>query len=339
MKQRAKIGDVARLAKVSPATVSRAFNNPELLKSETLQKIKDAITKLGYVPDGSGRALSSRRTRTIGLVIPTLDHALFSRFTQAMQTKLAENGYQLLVASHEYNPALEYNAAQALIERGTEALIFVGLERSQALVELVARSNIPTLATWALDTSGKTASVGFDNYAASVQITHHLLELGHREFGIICGHLHHNDRARARVEGVQKTLAKAGIKLPNSRIVEQPFTYAGGRNGLGRLVELSPRPTAIICGNDLLAVGALIECQARGLAVPQQISIVGFDNQELVSHITPGLTTINVPTSELGRKAAAAIIDMLEGEMPEAPIEVPVELVVRGSTGPAPDPG
>lgn len=338
MKQRIKIRDVAKLAGVSPATVSRSFNNPDLLASETLEKIKDAITKLGYLPDASGRALSSRRTRTVGLVVPTLDAAIFSRFTQSMQTSLAESGYQLLVASHEYNPGLEFNAAQALIERGTEALVFVGLERSTALNALIARSNVQVLATWAVDRTARTMSVGFDNVAASELVTRHLLDLGHREFGVICGYLHHNDRARARVEGIRRTLEQAGIKLSAARIIEQPFTYAGGRNGLSNLVELSPRPTAVICGNDLLAIGALIECQARRLAVPGQISIVGFDNQELASHISPGLTTVNVPTAELGRRSADTIIKMLNGEMPAAPVELPVELVVRGSTGPAPDP-
>ena len=335
MTQRIKLADVARLAGVSSATVSRSLNYPTLLKADTLQKIQAAIATLGYVPDSAGRALASRRTQTVGLVVPTLDHAIFSRFTQTMQTTLAESGYQLLIASHEYNPTLELNGARALIERGVDALVLVGLEHSQALRDLLARSGIPMLTTWALDRSGKSVSVGFDNQAASVLAVRHLLELGHREFGVICGVQHHNDRARARVEGVRQALLDAGLSLPASCITEQPFTYAGGRNGLRALVALSPRPTAIICGNDLLAVGALIECQSIGLAVPKEISLVGFDNQELASHVGPGLTTINVPAAELGRVSARTIMQQLAGATIDAPVELPIELVVRGSTGPA----
>jgi LacI family transcriptional regulator len=336
MNQRIKLADVARLAEVSSATVSRSLNNPGLLKKETLKRIQDAIIKLGYVPDGAGRALASRRTRTVGLVVPTLDHAIFSRFTQTMQTALAEAGYQLLIASHDYNPALELNGASALIERGVDALVLVGLRRSQALNERLEQSLIPVLTTWTLDRSAKSVSVGFDNQAASEQAVRHLLDLGHREFGVISGFLHNNDRASARVEGVRQALRQAGLGLPAARIIEQPFTYAGGRNGLRTLAALSPRPTAVICGNDLLAVGALIECQALGLAVPEAISLIGFDNQELASHVVPGLTTLDVPTAELGRLSASAILQMLAGETIKTPVELPIELVVRGSTGPVP---
>lgn len=332
---RTKLADVARLAGVSSATVSRSLNNPHLLKKDTFSKIQDAIVKLGYVPDRAGRALASRRTQTVGLVVPTLDHAIFSRFTQTMQTALAEAGYQLLIASHEYSPALELNGARALVERGVDALVLVGLERGKAVDDLLVQSGVPVLATWTIDRSGKAPSVGFDNLAASALATRHLLDLGHREFGVICGFLHHNDRARARVEGVRTALHEAGLKLAAARIIEQPFTYAGGRNGLRHLAALSPRPTAVICGNDLLAIGAMMECQAIGLAVPQQISLVGFDNQELASHFTPGLTTIDVPAAELGRLSARALLQLLTGNVIQAPIELPIELVVRGSTGPA----
>ena len=334
MIQRIKLADVARLAGVSSATVSRSLNYPNLLKKDTLKRIQDAIVRLGYVPDSTGRALASRRTQTVGLVVPTLDHAIFSRFTQTMQTALAESGYQLLIASHEYNPTLELSGARALIERGVDALVLVGLERSAALDDLLAQSGIPMLATWALDRSGKTVSVGFDNQAASVLAARHLVALGHREFGVISGYLHYNDRARARVEGVREALREGGIKLSAASIIEQPFTYAGGRDGLRALAAMSPRPTAVLCGNDLLAIGALIECQALGLAVPQEISVIGFDNQELASHFSPGLTTINVPAADLGRISARTILQLMAGVVVQAPIELPIELVVRGSTGP-----
>lgn len=333
MKHRVQIKDVARAVGVSPATISRSFNNPELVNALTLQRIKEAIRALGYLPDGTGRALSSRRNNTVGLIVPTLDHAIFSRFTQAMQTSLAEAGYQLLIASHEYNPVLELNSTRTLIERGVEAIVFVGVERSAALKKLLTQSNIPVLSTWNLDPAPGSTSVGFDNKAASAMATQHLLDLGHRQFGVISGFQRYNDRARARVEGVRETLERAGIKLTSANIIEQLFSYASGRNGLDTLMKLRTPPTAIICGNDLLAIGALIECEARGIAVPTDLSIVGFDNHELASHVFSGLTTVDVPTALLGQRSAEVVVGMLNKTGTTGSVELPVELIVRGSTG------
>lgn len=332
MNMRVRLSDVARLANVSSATVSRALSNPDLLHPDTLLRIREAVDKLGYVPHGMARALASRRTRTVGLVVPTLDHAIFSQFTQTLQATLAESGYELLITSHEYKAAIELSGARALIGRGIDALVFVGTQRTRALIDLLERTKIPNIATWSVDRTGAIPSVGFDNEAASARLTAHLLELGHRNFGVISGVTHYNDRARARVDGIRESLRQAGLTLPAANVVEQPFTYAGGRAGLRALCALSPRPTAVICGNDLLAIGALFECQAIALSVPRDISITGFDNSELASHVLPGLTTANVPARELGMRSAQAVLKLLAGETLQTPIELPIELVVRGST-------
>jgi LacI family transcriptional regulator len=337
MTQKATLADVAQLAQVSTATVSRVLSNPSLVRHDTLRKVREAIAKLSYVPDGAARALASRRTHTVGLVVPTLDHAIFSQFAQTLQATFAESGYQLLITSHEYKPALEVSGARALLERGVDGIVLVGLDRGRALNDLLAQHPIPVLATWSLDTRNHIPCVGFDNYEASRRVARHLLELGHRRFGVICGFMEYNDRARARVEGVRDALRESGIPLPAANVVEQPFTYAGGRAGLRVLGGRSPRPTAVICGNDLLAIGALLECRTLGLSVPADISIVGFDNQELASHMVPGLTTVNVPAGQLGRLSAQAMLKLLDGEKLAKPIELDVELVERGSTGPAPE--
>ena len=338
MTRPAKLSDVARLAGVSAATVSRALNAPDLVRSDTRQGILDAINRLGYVPHGSARARPSRRTRTVGLVVPTIDHAIFSRFAQSMQTTLAEAGYQLLIASHEYSAALELNGARALIERGVDALVLVGLAQGKALSGLLSKTTIPILRTWTLDRTGQFLSVGFDNVEAGRRVTRHLLDLGHRCFGVISGFLNYNDRARGRVAGIREALRGARLELPAAYVVEQPFTYAGGRSGLRALLGLSPRPTAVICGNDLLGIGALLECQHIGLPVPDAISITGFDNQELTSHIPPGLTTLNLPLADLGHRATEVLLGVLSGEPFTESVEIPVELVIRGSTGPRSDP-
>lgn len=277
------------------------------------------------------RALASRRTRTVGAVVPTLDHAIFARAIQAMQITLADAGYQLLIASHDYSLAVEAIAARSLLEQGVEALL-VGTDHSREVWSLIGDATIPILFTWSLHV--QVDSIGFDNEAAGYLVAEHLLRLGHRSFGLISGHLRNNDRARARLQGVRKAIGAAGLSLPAASVTEHQFGYSGGRAGLAALLALAEPPTAIIGGNDLMAIGAIIEAQSRGLSIPNDLSIAGIDDLDLAAHISPGLTTVHLPTKELGRRAADHVLKRLEGGEADRMTEMSIELVVRGSTGP-----
>ena len=153
---------------------------------------------------------------------------------------------------------------------------------------------------------------------------------------MISGLTAHNERARERIEGVRAALAARGARLPGQRVVEKPFTLAAGREGLREITAKWPRTTAIVCGNDILAIGAMAECHALGISVPDEISITGFDDMEIASLVTPGLTTMHFPTAELGVYAARHLLQVLAGENVEGRRELPVELVVRGTTAPPP---
>jgi LacI family transcriptional regulator len=329
MQKRTRIEDVARHAAVSTATVSRALSEPHRVRPATLAKVQLAVQQLGYVPDAAGRALASGRTRTVGCVIPTLDHAIFASSTHAMQTALAAAGYQLLVASHEYNPVMEFTLVQALQERGVDALVLVGGEHHAPLWRAVADWGKPALLTWACDP--RLPSVGFDNEAIAALATRHLLDLGHRRIAMITGHTVSNDRARARVAGFLATLAAAGVA--KGRVAEQALTLAGGRLGLTALLQSKKPPTAIVCGNDLLAAGALLQAQRMGLKVPGDLSICGIDNHDLAAETNPSLTTVSLPTRQLGQIAAAQILAALDGKPIAQRSLLPFELKVRGTTG------
>ena len=328
--------DVAKLAGVSPATVSRALSQPELVRSTTRDRVGAAVATLGYVRDGTARALASGRTGAVGIVVPTIDNAIFSRAVQALQSRLAEDGYRLLVASHEYNSVTEVAAVRSLLEHGIDAIVLVGVEHARELWSLVDRTSVPLLLTWSIE-NGRDC-IGFDNRRAGRLAAEHLISLGHRKFGMISGVLDQNDRAKARLAGVREALAKADLDLPDWRINQQSFTIGGGRAGLAALLSLDDRPTAVIGGNDLLAVGALFEAQSRGMSVPQDISIIGFDNLDLSAHVTPSLSTIHLPTAELGRRAAEMLLTRMQGTGSVDAVELPVELVARKSTGRAPSP-
>ncbi len=330
MRSKVRIEDVAELAGVSTATVSRALSQPQRVRAQTLALVHRAVNKLGYSPDAAGRALASGRTRTVGCVIPTLDHAIFASSTDALQSTLAQAGFQMLVASHQYNPAKELEVARALIERGVDALVLVGAEHHRALWKLVKDWRKPTLLTWACDP--RLPSVGFDNRAIAAMATRHLLELGHRRIAMISGHPVHNDRARARIEGFKATLAAAKCPLMPNYISEQALKISGGRVGLIELLKHRQRPTAILCGNDLLATGALLEAQRQGLRIPEDLSICGIDNHEIAAETNPGLTTVSLPTQELGQITAAQILAALAGEPIAQQSLLSFHLLHRGSS-------
>jgi LacI family transcriptional regulator len=329
---RIRLSDVARDAGVSPATVSRAISQPELLAEETLTRVRKAAEKLGYQPDAAARALASGRSMTIGAVMPTLDNAIFSKALQAMQSTLAAEGYQLLVASHDYNAAAEVAAIRMLQARGIDGLILVGAERGPEAAALLAGSNLPLVHTWCAPP--QSPAVVVDNASAGEMVTRHLIELGHQRIGVITGSLRFNDRQKARLAGVRHALKEAGRALPPSLVSEQPTTIAGGRMGCAQLLELAEPPTAIIGGIDLIAIGCMVEAQARGLIVPRDLSVAGIDDLDMSAHIAPSLTTVHVPTARIGAEAAAKLVAMLRGQETELRADLPLELIVRRSTGP-----
>lgn len=332
---KAKLDDVARIAGVSLATASRALSAPHLLKPATLNRVLEAARLLGYMPHGAARALASRRTHTVGAVIPTLDNAIFASSTQAMQRELGEHGYQLLLGSHEYDPDREVQVTRALLERGVDGLVLVGTDHSPELYQLLVGFRSPYVLTWSLDESGHHHCVGFNNREVGARVARYLYNLGHREFAVISGFSAHNDRARDRITGVREALTARGIELGPARVVETSFAIQSGREALSAALQSAPPPSAVICGNDILAHGAMIEAHALGIEMPRALSITGVDDMELSAHMSPGLTTVRIPTVEIGRRAAQHILARLNGEIAEKCSELPVELIVRGSTGPA----
>ena len=330
--KRPTLQDVARAAGVSTATVSRVLSKPNVVRRDTREKVLAVVHQLDFQPDAAARALASGQSHTVGCVIPTLDHAIFASSTQALQNTLARSGYQLLVASHEYDLAAEIEVVRALQQRGVDALVLVGSDHAAEMWKSLRNWGKPTVLTWSCDP--RLPSIGFDNEALGRMGTEHLLALGHRRIGVISGYTRSNDRARSRVEGVRQALQQTGLKLPASMLSEQTFNFEGGCSGLRTLMAARQPPTAIVCGNDLLATGALMEAQRMGIKVPQQLSICGIDNNDLAKVINPGLTTIHLPLHDLGRITANSILSAIVGQAIAQQSLLPFELIVRSSTAP-----
>ena len=334
--RRPRLADVARLAEVSLGSASRALSIPHAVKPQTLHRVRAAAEKLGYLPDGAARALAMGRSQTVGVVLPTVNNPIYADFVHALQKQLADGGYYLLISAHEYDRAQERAQVERLLERGVDGLILVGTGQDAALLSRLERAGRPYLFTWSLDEAEGRASVGFSNRRAIQPVVRHLLELGHRRFAVLSGDPMRNERARGRIVGIRETLADAGIELPVDRVFTAPFTIEAAREAFRLAMGLSPRPTALICTADLLAAGALAQARDAGIAVPKRLSITGMDNIEFSALLTPQLTTIDVPTDEIGRRAADSMLAALKQGAPLESWEVETRLLVRASTAPPP---
>jgi LacI family transcriptional regulator len=336
MKSVTEIGirDVARRARVSTASVSRALNRPQSVSTAVRLRVERAVEELGYVPHAAARTLTTRRSQTIGAIIPTVDNAIFAKGIQALNAHLEGLGYHVLLATSEYDPEIEERQARNLVMRGVDGLIFMGDSHTRRLRAFLAERAMPYVNTGIYRREGDEACVGFDNRAVAARAARHLIELGHRRIAMIAGIRRNNDRATDRVTGVSEALRAAGLSLPAEWILECRYDFSEAGQALRRLLAASPRPSALVCGNDVLAIGALFEAQAAGVRVPADLSVVGFDDLELARHIRPGLTTMRVPTDEMWRRAADYLLDVIAGRPGVAKFEIEVSLVVRESTGP-----
>lgn len=326
--------DVAQLAGVSTATVSRALNNPEQVEPDTLARVRDAMSKLRYVPHGVARSLRSQRSRMVGAIVPSFDYALYARTTSALQQRLGEAGYSVVLAEHHYDLAQELQLARQLIQHGVDAFVFVGVEHDPKLFSLLEDYGRPFVLTWGVDPSGRYPCVGFDNRAAGSQMARYLIGLGHRRFGLISAPTEGNDRGRERGIGVRAALADAGLRLDDRHVQYARISLASAQEAMERMLALPDRPTAVLATNDVLAVGAMLACRQAGVRIPEDISVTGVDNTDLGATQTPGLTSVSTPIVEIGRAAAEQLIARLDGREFTAVQSLPFDLVFRGSTAP-----
>ncbi len=331
------IADVAEQAEVSTATVSRCLNLPDKVKPEVRERISKAIQQLGYVPSGAARALASRRTHTIGAIVPTIDNAIFSEAIQHLQSGLTRANYTLLLANSGYSLDEELREVNSLLSRGIDGIVLVGEMHHPKVYDAIKKHAIPYVNLWTYNAQSKYSCIGFDHLKAGQQLAEHLLDLGHTEFGIISGFQENNDRALLRFQGIQQTLKNVGLEIPESKIIECRYSVEQANKSLHKLLDRHPETTAVSCGNDVLAIGALSAARERSLKVPEQLSITGFDNMELTRFLSPALTTINSPSKRMGEHAAEYILEQIQNKSTELKrIELTAELVIRETTGKVP---
>ncbi len=326
--------DVARMAGVSTATVSRCFNNPERVVEATRKKILLIVDELGYTPHFGGRVLASNRSNTVGAIIPTMDNAIFARGLQAFQETLAENKVTLLVASSGYDPERELQQIRTLISQGADGLLLIGHARLDSTYAFLKQRKIPYVVTWNYRADAACFNVGFNNRKAATRLAQAVIEYGHRYLGMITGYTELNDRALDRVDGVRDAMEDSGIPGDQLTIIPTTYSLANGGEAFVQLMAQTPRPTAIICGNDVLATGAIARATEMGIRIPNDISITGFDDIDLAEVIQPKLTTVHVPHRRMGETAASLLLEIINDRTDCRSIELDTKLVIRESLGP-----
>ncbi|MFY0614151.1 MAG: LacI family DNA-binding transcriptional regulator [Hyphomicrobiaceae bacterium] len=330
-KPKPSINDVANRAGVSTATVSRALNEPHKVKPATLESVRNAVDLLGYTPHFGGRALASNKSNTIGALIPTMENAIFARGLQALQETLAAAGVTLLIATSGYDPEREMQQIQALLGRGVDGLMLIGLSRPESTYALIERYDVPVVIAWSYKADSDHLCVGFDNRAAAAELANLVLDYGHKQVAMIAGLSRGNDRATDRVKGVRQALRRHDLKLAPDYLVEAAYTLDDAAQAMATLMALKDRPTAIICGNDVLAAGAIMYAKRAGIAIPMDVSIVGFDDIDLASVTAPPLTTVHVPHRRMGQTAAELLLAIGAGAQDVASVKFEPELIKRAS--------
>ncbi len=333
-KQTVTINQVAKMAGVSTATVSRALNKPNTVSEAVKKKIERIIKKIGYIPNAGARSLMLKRTGSIGVIVPTLDNAIFAQGLEEFQRQLSQSGYQMLVASTNYDPEIENQQMRNLLLQGVEGIAMFGSSQKLELIRLLRTRKLPYIHIGTLDTPLNGYAAGFDNKKAIQLGVEYLVQVGHRNFGMIAGKTENNDRARDRVDGVVELLKRNRISLKKESIIEVPYQIQDARIALKKLLQINPKISAVVCGNDVLAIGALLEAQSQGIKIPHQCSILGFDNLELSRHIQPSLSTIHIDAIGMWSKAAHHLMSQINGinRLPRK-ILADVSLIIRDSTG------
>jgi len=327
------LADVASLAGVSSGTASRAMSRPEMISGLTRDRVLAAADRLGYVANGAARALALRRTRTVGAIVPRFGTSSFATMIQSLESTLADARYTLLLSAPEHRAVREPVILRTLLERGVDAVALLGAEQSPRTFALLAAHRTPFVMLWALH-SEHGPCIGFDEREAAALVVDHLAALGHRSVGFIGGTTKDNERARRRFRGMIEALVRHGMTLCPEASVETEYGFREGFEAMKLILARRAPITAIVCGNDYLATGALSALHGAGVPVPDRLSIASFNDNDFAAYLHPALTTVRLPIGAIGVEAGRRLVAMLEGDPGPRSTSLPVELVVRASTSP-----
>ena len=331
---RVKIADVARHARVGAGTVSRVLNGAKNVSRHTRERVQASINALEYVPNLVARGLAANRTGIIAAVVPSLGYSLHAEIIEGVTEFLHDHGITLMIGHAGYDLEVERQIVSAFLARRPDAFYVTGIDHSEATRRLLKESGVPVVEGGNLTDTPIDCVVGYSNFEAVRQLTHLLYERGHRHIVHVNTGAEMTDRNRDRQRGYET--AHAELKLSKrKRVLAGANSLDGGARAVAEVLALGRPVDALQCGTDLLAVGAIFECQRRGIAVPEQLAISGFDDLPIARSIVPPLTTVKIDRKGLGRRIGRVLLQRLSGDpLPSKVIDVGFQIVERASTRP-----
>lgn len=337
MPRRVTIDDVARLAEVHKATVSRALNarTRDQVNAETLKRVKRAARQLGYVPNAMARSLRTSRSMTIGVIIPDLMNPIFPPIIRGIEHVLQAQGYTVLIANTDSHDDVEISVFESLLQRRVDGFILAtGRLDDQPVVDDAVAADVPVVLVNRGTGVGDFPLVGGDNARGIELALEHLVELGHKRIVHVAGPPNFST-TRSRAEAFEAAATRAGVE--HQTTYASALTIDAGVEAAEYLLSHNDvHPTALVAGNDLVALGLIRRLRAEGLHCPADVSVVGFNDMPFAEDFWPPLTTVHMPLREIGAEAARLLLRGIEaGEQEAVTLTLPVSLVCRGSTGSA----
>lgn len=329
---RPTLAEVARLCGVSPITVSRALRGVATVAPELVEKVRAAAAQLGYVANPAARALASAQSQSVAVLIPSLSNQLFVETLDAIHDVLRPRGLEVMIGNFHYDAAVEENLLRNYLAHQPRGLLLTGFERSEAARRMLAASCVPCVHMMELGGEEGVVSVGFSQHEAGRAVARHLLERGRRRLGFIAAQL--DARVLQRAEGFRQALGEAGLYDPALELlVPQPSSIGLGGELFGQLLARHGDIDGIFFCNDDLAHGAIFQAQRQGIRVPEQVAMVGFNDLPASAHMVPRLTSIRTPLAAVGRHAAQALLDLLDGKIGQNPVQdLGFALMIRESS-------
>jgi LacI family gluconate utilization system Gnt-I transcriptional repressor len=329
------IRQVARLAGVSPMTVSRVLSSPQLVAPETLLRVQAIIDSLGYVPNRVAGSLSSNRSSVVALIVPSLRNALYAETMQGMSDVLGREGFQLMISDSGYSLDEEERLIRACIAQRVCGLVLHNTTHTPQAVQMIKNSGIPCVETGNLCAEPVDMAVSYSNYAAGKAIAEHLADLGYKHIGFASLRVSLSDRLRERRRGFLAGLRARRLKVDAALSLEVGPGLQSGAQAVAQLLDSKLPLDAVFFAGDVLGAGALIECLRRGIAVPHQLAVAASDDNELMQNMLPALTTVRFPRYQIGVRSAELILDRaLQRRAITSPVreDLGFEVIQRGST-------
>lgn len=327
------IYDVAREAKVSMATVSRVVNGNPNVKPSTRRKVLETIERLGYRPNAVARGLASKKTTTVGVIIPDISNIFFAELARGIEDIATMYKYNIILSNSDQNREKEIKLINTMLEKQVDGILFMGGNITEEHVKQFENTSVPVVLAAAYDETGKTPSVNIDYEAAAYEATTFLINAGHKHPAFIYGQEDMKKRNQLKYEGYIRALKEHSIEINEDYIVDSGYNYDAGIEGIQKLLQLNERPTAVFTASDELALGAIHGAKDLGLNIPEDLEVVGFNNTRLAKMVRPTLTTVVQPIYDIGAVGMRLLTKyMNKEEVEEEKVILPHRIIKRNST-------